>query len=298
MILGSLDNEVIFKKAFTDMFVFKSFVKDVLGIEIEVDKIETEKKFDPKIGYVDFELDIYAESVDKRVCIEIQRVEYDHHFDRFLNYFLMLIAEQQKSAKEYTIDQTVYMIVVLTQKYTIREKDGKPIKDELLFININPRNIRNEIRDLYGHQFVCLNPNHPDEDTPPQIRDWLNLIYQSIHHSADPILNTDNAGVKKAAEIISFENLTPEERAESKKKEATKITIAKMEQNARDEGYAEAEAKAEAEKVQMKLEAEAKEVQTILKLNKRGVSIDDIADATDKSPEQVQQIIAEHASKK
>ena len=55
---------------------------------------------------------------------------------------------------------------------------------------------------------------------------------------------------------------------------------------------------AEAEKEQMKLEAEAKEVQTILKLNKRGVSIDDIADATDKSPEQVQQIIAEHASKK
>ena len=49
MILGSLDNEVIFKKAFTDMFVFKSFVKDVLGIEIEVDKIETEKKYDPKI---------------------------------------------------------------------------------------------------------------------------------------------------------------------------------------------------------------------------------------------------------
>jgi hypothetical protein len=79
--LGNLDNQVIFKKAFTNITVFKAFVRDILGIEIEVDKIETEKKFDPKIGYVDFELDIFAESIDKRIVIEIQRVEYDHHFD-------------------------------------------------------------------------------------------------------------------------------------------------------------------------------------------------------------------------
>ena len=88
---------------------------------------------------------------------------------------------------------------------------------------------------MYGHQFVCLNPNHPDESTPPQIRDWLNLVYESIHNSQHPVLNTNNAGIKKAAELISFENLTPEERAASKKKEAGKITIAKIEQNARIE---------------------------------------------------------------
>jgi len=43
--------------------VFKAFVRDILGIEIEVDNIETEKRFvaaanRPRIGYVDFELDI------------------------------------------------------------------------------------------------------------------------------------------------------------------------------------------------------------------------------------------------
>ena len=37
--LGNLDNEVIFKKAFTNEIVFKAFVRDILGIEIEVDKI-------------------------------------------------------------------------------------------------------------------------------------------------------------------------------------------------------------------------------------------------------------------
>jgi hypothetical protein len=71
--LGNLDNEVIFKKAFTNPIVFKAFVRDILGLEIEVDKIETEKKFEPKIGYVDFELDIFAESIDQRIVIEIQR---------------------------------------------------------------------------------------------------------------------------------------------------------------------------------------------------------------------------------
>ena len=159
-----------------------------MNIDFEVGKIETEKKFEPKIGYVDFELDIYAESVDKRVCIEIQRVEYDHHFDRLLGYFLMVIAEQQKTSREYGIDQTVYMIVVLTTKYTINEKNGKAVKDELLLIDFNPRTIRGEVRDLYGHQFVCLNPNHPNPDTPQKVRDWLELIYQSMHNPQDPIL--------------------------------------------------------------------------------------------------------------
>jgi hypothetical protein len=280
MQLGSLDNAVIFKKAFTDKFVFKAFVKDVLNIDFEVGTIETEKKFEPKIGYIDFELDIYAESVDKRICIEIQRVEYDHHFDRFLNYFLMLIAEQQKSAKEYSIDQTVYMIVVLTQKYTIREKDGKAIKDELLFINLNPQTINGEMRDLYGHQFVCLNPNYPDQSTPPQIRDWLNLVYESIHNATHPTLNTNNAGIKKAAELISFENLTPEERSESKKNEASKITIAKVEQNARDEERAKAEK-----------EAEIKEIETILNLYEIGVSIENIAKALKITQEKVNETI-------
>jgi hypothetical protein len=225
--LGNLDNEVIFKKAFTNEIVFKSFVKDILGIDFEVGKIETEKKFNPKIGFVDFELDIYAESTDKRVCIEIQRVEYDHHFDRFLHYFLMLIAEQQRSAKEYNIDQTVYMIVVLTAPYTISEKNGKPVLDEVLLINLNPQTLKGEIRDLYGHQFVCLNPNHPDEDTPQQIRDWLDLIYQSIHSPERPVLNTKHEGIMKAVELISFDNLSPEERTKAKNKEAARIVLTK-----------------------------------------------------------------------
>ena len=228
VMLGNLDNGVIFKKAFTNKIVFKAFVKDILEIDVEVDKIETEKKFNPKIGYIDFELDIFAETIDKRIAIEIQRVEYDHHFDRFLYYFLMVIAEQQKRARDYNIEQTVYLIVVLTAPYTINEKNGKAIKDEVLLINLNPITLAGEVRDLYNHQFVALNPNHPQEDTPQRIRDWLDLIYQSIHSPDRPTLNLKNQGIKKAVELISFENLTPEERTKAKDKEASKVTIAKL----------------------------------------------------------------------
>ena len=227
--LGNLDNEVIFQKAFANKIVFKAFVKDVLGIDIEVGKIETEKKFSPKVGYIDFELDIFAESVDKRVAVEIQRVEYDHHFDRFLHYFLMLIIEQQKSALEYAIKQTVYVIVILPTPYTINEKNGTPIKDEVLLLNINPQTLTGEIRNLYGHQFVCLNPNHPSESTPQRVRDWLDLIYQSIHSPERPVLNTENEGIRKAAELISVDNITRVERTQAKNKEAARVTRAKLE---------------------------------------------------------------------
>ncbi len=265
--LGNLDNEVIFKKAFTDKTVFKAFVRDILGIEVEVEKIETAKKFEPKIGYVDFELDIFAESVDKRICIEIQRIEYDHHFDRFLHYFLMLIAEQQRSSKEYDIDRTVYVIVVLTAPYKISEKNGKPILDEVLLLHLNPQTLQGKIRELYGHQFVCLNPNHPNNETPKQIRDWLDLIYQSIHGPERPVLNTQNEGIKKAIELISFDNLTPEERTNAKNKEAAKIVLTK--------------------------EKTAEKIDIATKLIKRNLTNEETAEDTGLTVEQIEQLRSE-----
>jgi len=236
--LGNLDNEVIFKKAFTDKTVFAAFVRDVLGLELSADEfeIETEKRFEPRIGYIDFELDIFAQTLDRRLCVEIQRIEYDHHFDRFLHYFLMLIAEQQKASKEYGIDRTVYVVVLLTAPYKISQKNGKPVLDEVLLLELNPRTLEGEVRELYGHQFVCLNPNHPSEGTPARIRDWLDLVYQSIHSPERPVLNTRNEGIRKAVELISFDNLTPEERTRAKNKEAARIVLTKEREAGKEEG--------------------------------------------------------------
>ncbi len=223
--LANLDNEVIFKKAFTDPVVFRGFVQDILGIDIEVGKIETEKRFEPKVAYIDFKLDIFAESKDERVIVEIQRIEYDHNFDRFLHYFLMSIAELQRSAKRYGMDKTVYAIIVLTAPYTVDDRSKKPVLNEVLISKLNPRNLRGEEIDVFGHQLVFLNSYHRDDSTPAAYRDWLDLIYQSINHPDNPQINRSKPAIRRAAEIIDVDNLTPEERAERKMQESAKAAL-------------------------------------------------------------------------
>ena len=208
--LAPLDNETIFKTAFTDKTVFKSFVKDILGIDIEVDQIETEKKFEPKVGNIDITLDIFAESTDHRVIIEIQRVDYDYNFDRFLHYFMMAVAQLQKRAEEYTIDRTVYTIVVLTAPYKINQKNQRPIKDEEMITSVDPRNLDDKIVEVYGHKLIFLNHYYRKENTPANYRDWLDLIYESIHNPDNYRVNLNHAGIKKAVELIEFERLSPE----------------------------------------------------------------------------------------
>ena len=263
--LTNLDNEVIFKRAFTDKLVFTSFVRDVLGIEIDVDKIETEKQFSPKIGNIDFKLDIFAESKDKRVAIELQRIQYDANFDRFLHYFLALIIEQQLRAKNYGIEQVVYPIVVMTEPYKISDKEGRPVRNEVLLMEINPKTLAGEKVHLYGHQFICLNPNHPEENTPQAIGDWLDLIYQSIHNPERPVLNKHHEGIQRAVELISYDLMPADQVAAMKNAEAARtVTFNNIYWQAR---------------------------KTAKVLHKKGISIAIIAEAVEFSEEEVQKMI-------
>ncbi len=162
MILARLDNEVFFKKAFTDEIVFKAFVKDIIGIEVEPAKIETEKAFQPKLGNIAFNsvgcrYDIFAEDIKRRIVIEIQKVEYDssgyrHNFDRFLHYHLQAITEQQRSSEDYSVEKTVYTIVVMTAPYKVNAKTNVLYKDEVLISNLNPRNLRGIECKIFNHK--------------------------------------------------------------------------------------------------------------------------------------------------
>jgi hypothetical protein len=225
MILARLDNEVFFKKVFTDEIVFKAFVKDIVGIDVQPDKIETEKAFQPKLGNINFKYDIFAEDSKQRVIIEIQKVEYDHNFDRFLHYHLQAITEQQRSSTDYGVERTVYTIVVITAPYKINPKTREIYKDDVLISSLNPKNLRGLERTIFNHKLIFLNPSYTDSNTTANYRDWLELIGESIHHSQNPTINTQNAGVKRAAGIITYENISPEEWEESKIEVSKKITI-------------------------------------------------------------------------
>jgi len=232
--LAPLDNETVFKKAFTDKIVFTQFVKDIVGIDF-VGKIETEKRFKPKASSIDIKLDIFAESKDKRVIIEIQRIDYDYHFDRFLNYFLSTIIEQQKSSKKYRIDKTVYSIILLTTPYKINQITGEPIEDEVLIQNLDPETLEGKQIKVFGHKQIFLNPHYRHPKTPNSITDWLDLIYASIKNPEKYKINLDNKGIKRASELINYEKLDDETREQIKIENETKSLHSILEFKGRNE---------------------------------------------------------------
>ncbi len=272
--LASLENEIIFKQAFTDKTVFKSFVKDIVGIDIEVGKIETEKRFQPKVGNIDFAYDIFAESTDHRVIIELQRVDYDYNLDRFLHYHIMSIAELQRSSKDYRIDRKVYTIVVLTAPYRIDDRTHLIIKDEVLVSSVDPRNLENNVLPVYGHKLIFLNHHYRKDNTPANYRDWLNLFHESIHHPDDYHVNLENKGIKKAVELIDYDNLSPEARHLMKIAEQRKVVRDLDQDEARKEGKEEGLKEGRDKGLKEGKEEVARE------LKKKGIDIDIIAGST------------------
>ena len=239
--LAPLSNGTIFKKAFTNKLVFEQFIQDVLGFKVSVSEIETEKQFEPRVGQIAFELDIFAETTDKRMVIELQKVQYDHTFDRFLHYFLMLLAEQQRNSNTYKIQRSVYLILVMIRPYEIpQDLNGRVLSQEMLVTTLHTEDSGKEQVDLYPHKLIALNPNHKNPNTPQNIRDWLDLIYESVNHPKTPTINMQNPGIAKAAELIDTEKLSPEERAQQKFDEMEKETRELYEQIAAEKTEKEA----------------------------------------------------------
>jgi len=236
MHLSRLDNEVIFKKAFTDKIVLTQFVKDVIGINIKVGKIETEKRFKPKMAYIDFSYDIFAESIDERVIVEIQRVNNDYDFERFLYYHSITNVELYENLSDYKIKPTIYTIVVLTVPDIVEDKEGEFVEEDILISDVNPRNRKGEVINLYGHQLIFLNPNFKKDNTPPRLKDWFDLILESIKNPESPKINLKNRGIKRAVKLIEDDNLTPEERRAAKIAVATEETRKIVERRAEKRG--------------------------------------------------------------
>jgi len=99
--VASLQYGVMFKKAFCDPEIFTAFVRDFLGIEFEVDHVETEKSFNPVIGNVAVKFDLYAEDTKHRIIVDIQHERYPDHYHRFLHYQCAALLEQVATSHDY-----------------------------------------------------------------------------------------------------------------------------------------------------------------------------------------------------
>jgi hypothetical protein len=230
--LANLDNEVYFKKVFTDVEVFTAFVKDVLGIDIHIDKVETEKVLPSKVSAIKFKMDLFAEDKASRTVVEIQKVDYDYTYDRFSHYFLANLVDVQRRSEDYSFDQDVYVIVVVTSAYKISDITGKPIKKDVLLTDINPQDLNGEIIRMTNHKMLILNPTYIQPNTPEDIADWLNLIKESMKNPENPTINTSKPAIVRAAKLAEKEKLTPEQIAEAKIQNMRKKAIAVGEKQA------------------------------------------------------------------
>lgn len=152
---------------------------------MNVTKVETEKVLPSSSSPIKFRMDLFAEDLEKRIIIEIQKVDYDYTYDRFSHYFYANLVDLQKSSKKYAFDKDVYVIVVITSAYKISEKNGQPIKDDVLITDTNPRTLQNVMRDMNNHKMVFLNTVYTNDETPANIKDWLDLITESMKNNQD-----------------------------------------------------------------------------------------------------------------
>jgi hypothetical protein len=281
--LANLDNEVHFKKVFTDVAVFRAFVRDVLGIDMNITKVETEKVLPSKSSAIKFRMDLFAEDMDSRTVVEIQKVDYDYTYDRFTHYFTGNLVDIQRTSKTYAYAKDIYIIVVVTSAYRMTDKNGVLIKDDVLITDINPRTLNGEIRDMHNHKLVILNSTHTSKDTPPAILDWLDLIKESMKNPENPHINMSKPAIVRAALLGQTDNIDPEEVADAKIEEMRKETLARVEleaerkvQIAQDEAKAaQDEAKAAQDKAKAAQDKVKESIANLLKTGK--MSIEDIA---------------------
>ncbi len=288
--LANLDNEVHFKKVFTDITVFRAFVKDVLGIDMNITKVETEKVLPSKTSAIKFRMDLFAEDTANRTVVEIQKVDYDYTYDRFTHYFTGNLVDIQRSSRTYEYAKDVYIIVVVTSAYRMTDKNGVLIKDDVLITDINPRTLNGEIREMHNHKLVILNSTHTTIHTPPSIRDWLNLIKESMKNPENPKINTAKPAIVRAAQLGQTDNIDPEEVADAKIEEMRKETLARVEIDA-DRKVQEAQDEAEKQVKVAKDEAKTAKKKNIINLIKKGkLSAEDIADVFGVTTAEVKQI--------
>lgn len=195
---------VIFKKAFCDVEIFNSFVRDILGIDFHCDIVETEKEFDAIIGNVKPRFDLYAEDKQKRIIVDIQHRRDHDHYDRFLHYHCAAILEQIKNSNDYRPPAAVYTIVVLTS--------GDKHKSPLSIIDFDPKNWRGEPLGEIPHKIIYLCPkNFNEELIPKSYWHWLRFIDDGLDGEIDES-RYDCAAIQKIIHRIKKDNISPEER--------------------------------------------------------------------------------------
>ena len=220
---------VTFKRVFSEPEVFCAFVKDVLGIQVKIEKVQTEFEYPEAVGYVKIKYDLFAEYTTQRIIVEIQQIKEDDFFDRFLYYHILGLIEQAKTYKGYRFGRIVYTIVVLT---SVPEDDS---------INFSVGEMDMSVTTEFGtrvypypHRLFFLSPRQVNAQTPEPVKGWLELIKDSLDSQIDETAYPSEM-FQHVINTIKKHTITPDELAKIKDEEAWADTQARL----KAEGIAE-----------------------------------------------------------
>jgi len=267
--VASLRYGVIFKKAFSKPHIFKAFVKDFLDIELEIDKVETEKSFSPAIiplrsitsfGSVDSHFDLFAEDKKHRTIVDIQHVRYPDHYDRFLHYHCAALLEQVVSSKDYSPKLNVFTIVVLTS--------GDKHRVDIATIDFDPKDRHGKAIGEISHKILYLCPKYAGDDTPEPYREWLRAINDSLDEEVDEN-DYQRQEIKEIFKSIQKDLTTPQEYARMKDEYSAEV----LRKNEYSKGI-EKGAKENAEQNAKKMLAKGLDVSLITEIT--GLSLGDL----------------------
>ncbi|MDM8563100.1 PD-(D/E)XK nuclease family transposase [Candidatus Marithioploca araucensis] len=205
--VASLRYGVIFKKAFSQPDIFKAFVKDFIGIDLKINKVEMEKQFYPVIGKVDTRFDLFAEDISNRVIVDIQHARYGDHYDRFLHYHNVALLEQVASSENYHPNLRVFTIVVLTS--------GDKHKVDMATTDFAPKDNKGVPLNELRHKIIFLSPKYVTDDTPEPYREWLLAIADSLDEEVDET-SYQHKEIRQIFDLIEQDLVSPQERFKMK----------------------------------------------------------------------------------
>ncbi|MFO0755713.1 MAG: hypothetical protein U0359_04450 [Byssovorax sp.] len=195
----------MFKKAFSDREVFSRFTSDVLGLPIHVETVHQEYRYPEPVGRVNVTYDLFAEDVAHRLIVEVQHIREPDFFDRFLHYHAVSIVEQATSPGNYRAGRTVYTVVVLTTP-----PRSERLRFSMAVSDLDPVNEHGARLGVYRHRLIFLSPKYINEQTPPAVRAWLELIADSLDGEVDEARFGDPL-MQRVLDKIRDSAISPEE---------------------------------------------------------------------------------------
>ncbi|MGR0482896.1 MAG: PD-(D/E)XK nuclease family transposase [Candidatus Electronema sp. V4] len=202
--VASLKYGVVFKKAFCDPEIFSAFAQDIIGLPITIDRVETEKEFDPPVGYVKPRFDLFAEDSKQRIVVDIQHARTGDHYDRFLYYHCVALLEQVAKAENYRPPLKVFTVVVLTS--------GDRHQTPISVTDFDPHDLDGRPLHEIPHKVIYLCPKYVTAETPEPYREWLRAIDDTLDEKVDET-QYQQIAIHKLFDAIRCDHISPEERA-------------------------------------------------------------------------------------